>query len=365
MDENLKLSIIVCTYNRDDVLEACLNSLFEQTAKPDTFEVIIVDNNSNDSTSDISNSYIQKYPNFRHVIETKQGLSHARNRGFEEAKGRYVGYIDDDAKAEKNWVETALKIIETEKPDIFGGPIDPFYEGNKPDWLKDIYNSYSKYSESGYIANVFLSGSNIFFDKQLLVDYGGFDPEFGMKGKHPGYHEETAFLMRAHKDHKKVYYSLDLLVYHLVPKRKQNILHHMYTSFKSGKDAVHLWKREVKGSDYFNLPVEIDQLWRNFYIALTSRDKEKYPYPENYVVEVMHALLSELGQKVEMLSYQKPSTTKLIKDILYKPQVGTRRLNILESLWLAIQVVLSTNEIQFFVDVFRSLLIKVKKYFHK
>ena len=112
MNYSIFLTVVVCTYNRSDLLAGCLESLCQQTIKKDKFEIILVDNNSTDNTSEIAKGFLDQ-SNFRYLLETSPGLSHARNRGLNEAKGEYVGYIDDDARAKYDWLETAINIIES------------------------------------------------------------------------------------------------------------------------------------------------------------------------------------------------------------------------------------------------------------
>lgn len=110
MDINnvIKISVVVCTFNRADILPLALQSLCEQTPHHDQTEIIVVDNNSPDNTRQVVDEFIEKYPNIRYCFEPIQGLSHARNRGWREARGEYVGYLDDDAKAPPEWLHSAI-----------------------------------------------------------------------------------------------------------------------------------------------------------------------------------------------------------------------------------------------------------------
>ncbi|MFH1754161.1 MAG: glycosyltransferase family A protein, partial [Candidatus Latescibacterota bacterium] len=99
----VKLSVIVCTYNRSPLLVSCLDSLVNQTLPVTNFEIVLVNNNSTDDTQAIAERYAGGHGNIRVINELKQGLSHARNRGWQEAKGKYVAYIDDDAKTLSDW----------------------------------------------------------------------------------------------------------------------------------------------------------------------------------------------------------------------------------------------------------------------
>ena len=127
-------SVIICTYNRVGLLSGALESIGHQKFDNKKFEIIVVDNNSTDYSKSLVESFIKKYPNTRYIIEPHQGLSFARNRGWMEARGEYVAYIDDDARAEKNWLEVALMCFKEIQPEpkVVGGPILPYYTIEKP-----------------------------------------------------------------------------------------------------------------------------------------------------------------------------------------------------------------------------------------
>ena len=88
MKKKPEISVVVCTYNREKMLPECLDSLANQRANKNLYEVIVVDNNSKDNTSKVANEFVTKYSNFKILFEQNQGLSHARNLGLKEAKDR-------------------------------------------------------------------------------------------------------------------------------------------------------------------------------------------------------------------------------------------------------------------------------------
>ncbi len=102
MGKTLTLSIIIPAYNEENHLRACLEAIKEQTIKP--LEVIVVDNNSTDTTCDIAKDY--SFVTLLH--EKKQGLIPARNKGFNTAKGDLLARLDSDSVIAVNWVEEAL-----------------------------------------------------------------------------------------------------------------------------------------------------------------------------------------------------------------------------------------------------------------
>jgi glycosyltransferase involved in cell wall biosynthesis len=163
---SIKISVIICTYNRDELIQDCLRSLVNQTLDSKLYEVIVIDNNSSDNTEKVTKQFIKNLPNFRYVKEIKQGLSHARNRGYHESRGEYIAYTDDDARADKKWLEQAYNIIQEKKAEIFGGSIRPYYCSPRPKWFLDKYVAGIMGDRPRYLKkNEFLTGVNIFLKK--------------------------------------------------------------------------------------------------------------------------------------------------------------------------------------------------------
>ena len=126
--KSLKISLIICTYNRDRFIGDALESLSMQTLDPSNFEIIIVNNNSTDNTENISLAFIKDHAELdcKYVVETNQGLSFARNRGIQESKYKIITYIDDDAFAKPDFLEQIFTYF-NENPNIagIGGKVIP------------------------------------------------------------------------------------------------------------------------------------------------------------------------------------------------------------------------------------------------
>ncbi len=233
------ISVIVCTFNRADLLSSCLQSLVEQTIDRSLYEVIVVNNNSTDNTQEVVEEFARRHSNFRLVNEPVQGLSHARNRGYSEAKGEYVAYIDDDAKADKSWVENIRRLTER-RPEIvaFGGPYKSFSLVKIPKWYKESYGEWGLGEIERPIAdNEWINGTNMVFRRQLLFDLGGFDTRIGMSGSVISYGEETNLLLKIKKRELPIYYVPDIVVEHLIAEYKMNLrwmLKSYYTNGFSG-----------------------------------------------------------------------------------------------------------------------------------
>lgn len=116
MSTNKTLALIIPAYNEERHLGACLDSIALQSVKPD--EVIVIDNNSTDTTAAIA----QQYPFVRLVREKKQGLIAARDKGFREAKSDLLGRIDADSILTPDWVEVVHEQFEKQDVDGISGP---------------------------------------------------------------------------------------------------------------------------------------------------------------------------------------------------------------------------------------------------
>src|ERR1051326_2051122 len=131
-------SVVVCTRNRAPLLEITLRSLASQTIDPTRFEVLVVDNASTDSTREVV-ARCQSSARFtcRHVVEDRLGPSHTRNRGVSEARGSVIAFLDDDARAEAEWLARLLDALEEARVCGVGGRIKLEWESPQPRWLTE------------------------------------------------------------------------------------------------------------------------------------------------------------------------------------------------------------------------------------
>ncbi len=230
----MRISIIVCTYNRCEILKYCLDSLEKQYVEKAQYEVIVVDNNSTDNTKEVVEEYCRKNSNFKYVFESNQGLSHARNRGAKEAKADWVGYVDDDGKVRENYIEQALFTIENFDFDCFGGKVVNWFKYGRPRWYNEIYDAEKeKYAEVCEYDG-FISGGISFYKKDIIVINGGFPGHLGMNGRKLGYGEET-YLQILIKDNGKIGFNPKIILEHLVPEHKMSVLWQLKRRFFDGE----------------------------------------------------------------------------------------------------------------------------------
>lgn len=213
------ISVIICTYNRARLLEENLESLLLQEYPLQKFEVVIIDNASSDDTRTVAMKWNARYPQFRYVYESKQGLSYARNRGIVEARSKIIAYIDDDAIAEPQWLSSLVEAYQTlEVAVAVGGPIKLKWRGERPLWLHDDLLhmlGYTDYGDQG-INVKHISGGNMSFTAETLKRYGGFDVRLGRKGNIQLTAEESDLQWYLRRDGHPIYYHPRAIVWHQI-----------------------------------------------------------------------------------------------------------------------------------------------------
>lgn len=302
------ISVVICTYNRADLLAAALQTLCDQSQVGTSYEVIIVDNNSSDTTPLVSQDFAARYPHIRYCLETQQGLSHARNRGWQAAKGEYVAYLDDDCKAPPHWLHTADVIIRTVAPQVFGGPYFAMYNSPKPHWFNDEYGSYAPYPKATFINDKpdLLHGGNLFIARQLLVQVGGFDGALGMAGDRQAYGEETALLrqIRAARPATTFYYDPALWVYHLVRPEKMRLGWQMQAQFMKGRSIAHVYvnpqaQGRGRAAHLLRMAGLALLIGASLVRGIFWRNRAKLPHFYNFVYETSLPQITRLGQLYE------------------------------------------------------------------
>lgn len=95
-DQKVELSYVLPTYNRAEYLGECLLTLFEQSYNKAKYEVIVVDDGSDDSTQELLTYFKSREPNFRCYKSKHKGVEHARNLGNSKARAPLIGVCDSD-----------------------------------------------------------------------------------------------------------------------------------------------------------------------------------------------------------------------------------------------------------------------------
>ena len=222
-------SVIICTYNRDKYLYQTLQHVADNGFDVNEYEIILVNNNSTDSTEQVCESFASNFPqvHFKYVVETQQGLSYARNRGIAESQGDVLIFLDDDAFVNKEYLNN-LKQNLLHYPDTmaFGGKITPLFEsGETPKWLcKWTYSWVSAIDKGNNVVefkgNSFPIGANMGFRKSCLEQCGNFNTELGRSKKNLMAGEEKDLFNRLKERNMPILYFPDIQVEHVIPPHR-------------------------------------------------------------------------------------------------------------------------------------------------
>ncbi len=136
-------SVVICTYNGEHRLPALLDRLKAQLVSPQlTWEILIVDNNSQDQTAQCIHTYQQQWPahsSLRYTFEPRQGLAYARRHAIQVVTSELVGFLDDDTLPARDWVAQAHEFGQRH-PEVgaYGSAIDGHYESDPPQGFERI-----------------------------------------------------------------------------------------------------------------------------------------------------------------------------------------------------------------------------------
>jgi len=248
----MNLDIIICTYNRAFLLDACLTSVIAQIRKmsremscemPDV-HLWVVDNNSSDNTAALVARYTTEYPDIvRYVFEPAQGLSQARNRGITASSAPWLAFLDDEAILESGWLASGLDVINSGDFDCFGGVFLAHYPfPGKPDWLaEDFGTNQTLQNHYGPLPpDKTPAGGNMFCRRGALLEAGGFPVNLGMGagGKKVAYGEETFMCRQMRKNGGRIGFVPDLIIHHSVVPEKYRMGWHFRSEYTRGRDDL-------------------------------------------------------------------------------------------------------------------------------
>lgn len=291
------LSVIIPTYNRQQLLTECLQCFKYQSLDSSEYEVIIVNNNSTDYTESVAKIFMESNPHLpiRYEIEYKQGLNEARNKGLYTAKGHWVTYLDDDVLLEADYLENIVNTIKVfSYATGFGGKIIPKYR-NRPNWVTTFIESaffskmdkgekFGEYGKSRIFGiGGFPFGANMTYQKGYLKSIGGFKRGYG---RHPdlgtsiGGCEKLVF-DAAMDQNRSVVYAPNIKVQHQITEERYAPSYLVNVSLAIGRGerkrtaargSLDLW---MKGADVLVKQVGAILLY-GYYYLIGQKEKGRY-----------------------------------------------------------------------------------------
>ncbi|MBD1825727.1 glycosyltransferase family 2 protein [Cyanobacteria bacterium FACHB-DQ100] len=230
------LSLIVCTFNNCDLLRSCLNCLRDQYLdSKHSFEVLVVDNNSTDTTKQVVTSFIQDglIPSLKYIFEPKTGLTNARLAGLSHSTSDWIAFIDDDVRIKEDWVSSVLAFVQDHpKSGVVSGKIHPEYLGTpstaalkcEAALCRVDYGTQEIHFKPESPAIRF-AGAAIVFQKQALLEIGWLEKQYltDRVGKALSSGGDTEIILRIKNKGWEIWYTPTLYAVHLIPSTRTTI----------------------------------------------------------------------------------------------------------------------------------------------
>lgn len=263
MSREFLISLVIPTYNKACLLEKALCSVAAvDMDEPDSVEVIVVDNNSTDSTKEtVEKTQAGAFPfELVYLSEPNQGVAYARNRGLFAARGKYVVFMDDDQLIDVHYLSNVERAFRETDAVCIGGKIEYYNSDGIPEWLKNRIVNFGQLDLGNDVKILSrkdsrLKEGNLAVQRDIIKDLGGFDVRFGRRGDELTAGEGDELQDRLYDLGKIVAYCPYLLQYNYLRPEKFSKKYWRRHQFGSGR-SVYLrgrddWKNANK---FFNAP---------------------------------------------------------------------------------------------------------------
>ena len=252
----MDITVVLCTYNRSKSLASALNSAAALVLPESVeWEILVVDNNSNDRTREVVADFCSKYPSrFRYLFEPQQGKSHALNAGIREARGSILAFMDDDVTVESKWLQNLTSNLNSGEWSGAGGRILPAGSFAPPRWLPlhmgGILALFDLGEEAGKLDRAPF-GTNMAFRKEMFHKYGGFRTDLGPCPGSEIRNEDTEFGRRLMEVGERLRYEPSAIVYHAVPEDRLKKDYFLTFSFDDGRSTI---RTTARRRDVWGIP---------------------------------------------------------------------------------------------------------------
>lgn len=202
------ITIIIASYNRAPILDKSLTNLATLDTDGIELSIVVVDNNSSDSTSEVIASHLDKLP-LVHLHEANPGKNNAINKALNECElNDVVLFTDDDISPNANWLKTVAKSIhDYPETSVFGGPVQMIWPASTPEWIKSVEDNVYPQHDRGEQPHLYPEkttpiGVNFWVRKEIFTKHGfRYDGKIGptpkIKKRIMG--SETSFLLMLKK----------------------------------------------------------------------------------------------------------------------------------------------------------------------
>ena len=264
-----RVSVVICTHSKQRGVEAllCVQSVRKQTLKP--YEIILVLDNPD---KNLRMFHASRIPSDVTMISSEgHGLGNARNTGIRKATGDIVAFIDDDATADRNWLENLIKSYENAQVVGVGGLVQAIWENGRPIWFPEELDWIVGCSYKGLPEHKSLLrnpiGCNMSFRRRVFEKAGYFRLKSRVDLTLLAA-DETEFSIRVLRRIPKarIIYEPSALTYHRVPISRKSFRYFVKRAFYEG-----LSKRILETVEPTSLSLERQYLRNLIGVSVLSR----------------------------------------------------------------------------------------------
>jgi glucosyl-dolichyl phosphate glucuronosyltransferase len=237
-----RITVAVITYNRSRFLKETLACLVRQDFPPDQWELLVIDNNSTDDTSEVVASFMSSPPFPRRVVEARQGLDHGRNRAVSEARGDIIVLADDDILMEPDWLTLLVAPFASEKSHsigVVGGEVIPVFPDGLPSWLEGAHRPLAFRADTGPLpAGQAPMGANFAFPKWVFTRFGLFRTELDRQGTSLFGGGDSEMIRRVRATGLEAWFVPGAKVLHQMPASRLTMKYALRHAFDSARSRV-------------------------------------------------------------------------------------------------------------------------------
>lgn len=270
MASTMKISVIIPFHNAQKTLPLCLKAVSSQTKAPE--EVILVDNNSQDTSLEIAKEFAGEVGNNWILLsEAKRGSYLARNIGAQQCSGEMLVFTDSDCVPDKNWLRDLTLAFDDPRIAAVAGNIRGYKAGNSIQTFHNLFTLRGLQNEKIFSEFSLTSGgfptANLAIRKSVFDCLNGFDTSLKSGGDYD-------LCARIYKEGFSIKYVREALVYHI---HRNDIRGTCEQAFRFGQSCAFLLSKHFKNIAIIELPKYhfVSQKWPiRLWFNLVSADKK-------------------------------------------------------------------------------------------
>ena len=239
---SLQLTVAIPTYNRADFLRQTLAGIALQVFPGEQFEVLVIDNNSTDHTRAVVAEFADALPAPRHILETRQGLDHARNRAIAEARGAIIIFADDDILVQPDWLTqltAPLRADKSRRVGAVGGEVIPVFPHGLPPWVAEWHSPLAFRPDAGPLEDrQSPMGANLAFPKWVFEQLGPFHTALDRAAGNYFSGGDSEMIRRVRAAGLQVWFAPAAAVQHQMPANRTTFRYATRHAFDSARSRV-------------------------------------------------------------------------------------------------------------------------------